>query len=434
MDWWSLAKICWAGVAMAACAGALLVLTRARGTLNWKKSLSAELKALREGAAEADPSHQQAVGVIDDHCRSILHSTSPEIAEFQALPRYLQSIAACFHPGVQRPELQVSIAAFIHGLEKSLGRFDRILRRPALARVRRARIRHINQALQWYRKITGHALYRWAVRYEGQLRRLGRLRFVFYLDPLTASAFLSNRLTLLMLVKYLLVDVYLYCGRLALEVFQGQTAGEIDEDVLKADLENALESLDAAADQASGEQMRDPDIRRIRERFVGLAAVVTATPTLADWKTAVRDAAEVIAARHFPGSAKPLEEAAIGPLLDRSRAWIATLTKAEELLIARRFYRIRLETLYRTKNFADFLLPGLLRRFIQKAYTAYGWMKWPLKVYRWARRRSPWGIAVEIGWQAAKKACLAHLYGQTFDRACRELDTVYRLSRRNEKI
>jgi hypothetical protein len=57
-------------------------------------------------------------------------------------------------------------------------------------------------------------------------------------------------------------------------------------------------------------------------------------------------------------------------------------------------------------------------------------MKWPLKVYRWARKRSPWGIAVEVGWQATKKATLAHLYGKTFDRACRELDTVYRMSHR----
>jgi hypothetical protein len=415
---------------MGAAATTLLVIFRSRGIFNWRKSLSAELDALRESADGADPDYQKAVAVVEDRCRSILHSVSPESVEFRNLPQYVQSIAACFHPRAQRPELQVTVAAFIHGLEKSLDRFDRILSRSAFRRLRRMRIRHIHQSLQWYHTLTAHAVYRWIARHQRKLRHLARFRFVFYLDPFTAIAFLSNRLTLLTLIKYLMVDLYLYLGRLALDVFQGTAASEYAEDALKQDLEETLEKMDAAAAAEEVDPEPDPDIRRIRERFVGLAAVLYATPTLGDWKNAVRDAAEVIAVRHFPHSAKPLEEAAIGPLLERSRVWIKTLAKGEGYLIARRFYQIRLETLYRTRNFAEFFLPALLRRFIEKAYITYGWMKWPLKVYRWARKRSPWSIAVEIGWQATKKATLAHLYGKTFDRACRELDTVYRMSQR----
>jgi hypothetical protein len=38
-------------------------------------------------------------------------------------------------------------------------------------------------------------------------------------------------------------------------------------------------------------------------------------------------------------------------------------------------------------------------------------------------------VAVEIGWLAARKAALCHLYGRAFDRTCHELEIVYRNSR-----
>jgi hypothetical protein len=433
MDWWSVAKIFWAVIAMGAAATTLLILLRARGTLNWRKSLTAELKALAESAVAADPSYQKAVAVVEDRCRRILNSVSPEFGEVQALPQYIQAIAACFHPQVQRPELQVTVAAFIHSLEKSLERFDCILARPALRKLRAIRIRHIKQALQWYQRISAYRLYRWYARYQSELRQIRQLRLLLYLDPFMGIAYLSNQLTLLIWVKYLLVDLYLYFGRLALAAFGKQTPSLTDEESLKEDLEETLEALDAAALQEDNATEMDPDIRRIRERFIGFAAVVSATPTFADWKTAVREAAGVIAARHFPDCANPIEEAAIGALLERSRFWIAGLSKGEEYLIARRFYQLRLDTLYRSKDLANFVLPGLLRRFAKKAYLTYGWLKWPLKVYRWARKTGAWGIALEIGWLAGKKATLAHIYGKTFDRTCRELEIVYRRSRQPGK-
>ena len=85
--------------------------------------------------------------------------------------------------------------------------------------------------------------------------------------------------------------------------------------------------------------------------------------------------------------------------------------------------------LFRAKDIPAYL-PGAVKSIVRKGYFAYGWLKWPLKVYRWVKRRSPWTVAVAIGWQAAKKATLAYLYGRAFDQACRVVESIYRESRR----
>jgi hypothetical protein len=239
-------------------------------------------------------------------------------------------------------------------------------------------------------------------------------------------AFLSNRMTVLILVKYLLVDLYLYFGRLSLEAFETPQAIENEEDI-KKDLEDTLKEMESLEDVQSAEN--DPQITAIRSRLVGLSSIVMTDPSLDAWKDAVHEAAEVIARRYFPEAERPLGEAAVGPILDRSMAWLTTLSKGDEYLITRRFYRLRLGTLFYARNISGQLLPGLLSRFIKKTYLAYGWAKWPLTVYRWARKRSPWAVAIEIGWQAAKKASLAHLYGKSFDRVCQEMAFIYRESR-----
>jgi hypothetical protein len=156
-------------------------------------------------------------------------------------------------------------------------------------------------------------------------------------------------------------------------------------------------------------------------------------PGFKGWKNAVYEAAAVISKKYFPESDAPLEEAAVGPLLERTRSWIATFSKGEDFPVVNRFYRMRLETLYRAKDLSGIFLPKTARSFIERALTTYGWLKWPLKVYLLAKEFSPWKIALDLGWTAAKKASLAYIYGKTFDKACNELESVYFCSRKLRK-
>ena len=112
-------------------------------------------------------------------------------------------------------------------------------------------------------------------------------------------------------------------------------------------------------------------------------------------------------------------------MLDKSRLWIDTLNRGDRYLITRQIYRLKLETVIRAKDIPA-NIPDAIKSIIGKSYFAYGWLKWPMRVYRWAKRRSPWTVAVAVGWHAAKKASLAYLYGRAFDQACRGLESVYR--------
>ena len=417
----------WAGVALTGALLAVLILIRARGALSWHRSLKSDIDALDRLAAEADLPARKALGIIQTRCRAILTSYSASVGELRHLAEYIHQIAVCFHPVAERPELQVGVGAFLHSLEKSLQRFDSILERRGFNRLRSLNIRHIKSARQWYARISSSRFYRMYVRYNEFLQRIAYLRFLLYLDPVMWLAFLSNRFTVLVLIKNLLVDLYLYLGVLAVEAFDKEGMYLEDNEISREELEEVLEELESADD--SEPEFNDPELKAIRKRLIGFKTIITSNPGFEEYKAAVVDAAGVIAGRYFPEADHPLEEAAIGPLLDRTRIWLSTISKGEQYLVARRFYQIRLETLWRAKNITDLVLPGLVARFIEKAYRTYGWFKWPFRVYRWAKRRSPWFIALEIGWQAAKKATLVEIYGRTFDRACYELDWVYRESK-----
>jgi hypothetical protein len=428
MEWLTLLRWIWAAGALAVALLAALVAVRAKGALVWQKSLKKEIDSLMPPAGTADLTTRKALAIVQHRCRGLLSSFSPSIGDLQHLKNYVHEIALCYHPLAQRPELQIGVGAFLHSLEKSLQRFDAILQRRGFSRLRALNIRHIKKAWHWYCAISSSRMFRLYFRYRAVLNKMAHVRFLFYLDPFMWLAFLSNRLTVLILIKHLMVDLHLYVGKLAVEAFEDNTTTIEDKDLSREALEEVLEELEAAPDPGNG--WKDPEIDAIRNRLIGFATLIKSNPGIAEWKAAVADAAEVIAGRHFPETDNPLEEAAIGPLLDRTRSWIETVSKGEEYLLARRLYQIRLETLWRAKNLSDFLLPGVLGKFVEKAYRTYGWIKWPFKVYRWARRRSPWFIALEIGWQATKKVTLAQIYGRTFDRACQELNRVYRESRK----
>lgn len=430
MDGWVVLKIFWATLASAIALALVVWSVRARGLFSWRKRLTAELAAMEQASRDTKGPQSCGMQIVAARCRTILQDISPEVADVRALPVYIQSIAACYHPAADRPELQATVGAFLKSFSASLDRLDHILKRPGFKRIRKLNIRQIRATREWYRRLTKSPLFRWWLRHRTPIRQIAAFRFFIYADPFMLLAYASNRLTILVLLKYLLVDLYLFLGKVAVEAFE-RTPTEVEADeTSEAELRATLEELSSAGDNIQENDFSsDPQIIAIRRQLVGFTAILSATPTPKLWWTAIIGAADVIARKHFPDAPKPIEEAVLGPLLDKGRFWIETLGRGEQYVITRQIYRLRLETVFRAKDIPA-LIPGAVKSIIGRGYFAYGWFKWPLRVYRWAKRRSPWSVAVAIGWQAAKKASLAYLYGRAFDHACRGLESVYRDSLR----
>ena len=431
MDGWFYIKLLWASLTLITLVFAGIALLKARGVYFWRQSLNKELDELRQHAGQATTPTKLAIELVENRCREVLSSFSPEFGEMIDLPQFIQSIAACYHPTSEHPELQVSIGSFLQSIEMSLGRFDHILNRPGFRRLRRISIGNIKHAHGWYVRISSSRFFSWYFRYQKAIRPILRSRVILIPDPFMWLAYLSNRLTLLLLIKYLMIDLYLFFGKLAIDAFGHTETANIEGLETEAVLENTLQELESFEDIT--DPAMDPEIKAVREGLIGFLSVLTATPTLKDWKNAVYEVGRIVSRKYFPESANPLEEAALGPLLERSRHWIGTLGKGEEYLLARYLYRMRLDTLYRAKNLSDLVLAKPIKIFLEKAFKTYGWFKWPFKVYRWAKRRSPWVIAMEVGWLTAKKSSIVYIYGKTFDQACKELEMVYNQSRALKK-
>ena len=426
MDWLLVLKIVWAALSLAALLSVLVVLWRARGILSWKRSLEREMGELAGAGDESDPAAREAAGIVVGRCGEVFGVYSPELGELRDMPDFIRSIAACFHPGVERPELRVTAGAFLRSLEKSLGRLDRLLGMRGFRMLRSITIRNVKSSHEWYARVSRWRLLGWYLGHRRWIRRLSLFRFLILPDPFSLLAYFSHRLTLLTLTKYLMVELYLFSGRLALEAYgnrENRAAAEGREE-----LEEVLEAMETL--EEGEETGMDPAVRQVRDRLVGFTAMLTSNPSFIKWKDSVVEAAEIIARKHFPESEAPLEEAALGPLVERTRSWLGAFTKREEYPLLKYFYRMRLETLYKAKNFSETYLPKPVRSVLRTSLRTYVRLKWPMKVYRMIKRISPWKIALEVGWQVTKKAGLARLYGKTFDRACGELEIVYSRSRR----
>lgn len=226
-------------------------------------------------------------------------------------------------------------------------------------------------------------------------------------------------------------------GKLALNAYDIEKSTGSDDE--KETLENALEGLSMAADDkeegddAVISELSDPELVELRMRLISFRHLIMSNPTFGQWKAAVIEAAGIISGKYFPESERPLEEAAIGPLVERGRHWISTFRKAEDYPLLGKFYGVRLKTLRKAKDFSSAITGGRLWPVIGKAGKVWSWLKWPWKAYRLAKKASPWGIAAEIGWAGARKSGLAYLCHKTFTLACFELEQVYKESRMIEE-
>jgi hypothetical protein len=428
LTWHILQGVLACGVMLLALAS-MLVVWRLRGILHWKRSLSNELKGLNAEAEAAGERKAQALKVVRERCQGVWRAPSPELKELTDLSTYVRSIAACYHPGLETPELHITIGRFLKSAHDSVDRLELILRRPGFQRLRGVRIRHIRQSYEWYDRVSQYRIVRYVSHYRKLVARIFQLRLVLLPDPFSWLAYLSNRLTMLILTRCLLVDVYLFVGRLAVQAYHGEENGERVPSEM-GELEKTLEDLDSL--EPSGPHITDSQILDIRNRLVGFPSMLISSPGLEDWKKAVGHAAKVIARRYFPDAERPLEEAALGPLLTRSQVWIRSLYTTEKISVVKRFHRIQLQSLYRVKSLTDIWLPRQVRTLAKKTWDMYRWMKWPLMVYRGAKKSSSVGIAMDVGWMVSKRAFINFACRYTFDMACQELDMIYSQSRAKE--
>ena len=429
MDWWltwQILQYVLAFGAMLLAVASIIVAWRLRGILSWKRSLRNELKGLNKEAEAVGNTRQQALKKVLERCQTAWRAAFPELRELADLFAYIRSIATCFHPGVEKPELRITTGRFLKSAQESVHRLELILRRPGFQRLRRVRIRHIRQSCEWYNRVNQYWIVKCFSRYRKLINRIFQLRLVILPDPFLWLAYLSNRLTVLTLIRCLLVDVYLFVGKLAIQAYDEEKkedafSTEMDE------LEKTLEDLNSL--KPSEPDITDPQIQEIRNRLVGFTAMLISTPGLEDWKKAVGQTAKVIAKKYFPDAERPLEEAALGPLLTRSQIWIKSVCETKKIPVVKRFHRIQIESLYNVKSFTDTLLPKQVQTLAKKAWDMYRWMKWPIKVYGWVKKRSPVGIAMDIGWVVAKKGFINFICRRTFDMAYQELEIVYSQSR-----
>jgi len=419
---WQILQGVFAFGAMLLAVASIIVVWRLRGILSWKRFLRNELKDLNKEAEATGGIQGQALKTVLERCQRAWRASYPGLKELADLSAYIRSIATCYHSGVERPELRVTTGRFLKSAQESVRLLELILRRPGFQRLRRVRIRHIRQSYELYNRVNQYWIVKCFNRYRKVIKRLFQLRLVILPDPFSWLAYLSNRLTILTLTRCLLVDVYLFVGKLAIQAYDE----EKKEDAFPKELDELEKTLEDLYSLKHSElDITDPRIQEIRNRLVGFTTILISTPGLEDWKKAVQQTAGVIAKKYFPDAERPLEEAALGPILTRSQIWIKSLCETERLPVVKRFQKIKIESLYNVKSFTDSLLPRQMRTFAKKTWDMYNWMKWPFKIYRWVKKGSPVGIAMDVGWVVAEKGFINFICRRTFDMAYQELEMVY---------
>jgi len=425
MDAWHMLNALWAAATLVVLWGFLFFAWRLRDLLGWSKALQAELSMLQSTAGEYGLPVRNGAQVILDTCSRTLRSVSPDYRELKALPAYLRAIAACFHPDARKPELQIRVGAILEALNQSIDQFDTILQRPGVGRLRSVSLHTVLVAHHRYRRLTDSVIYQWFRRYRAAVGRFYILRFLLFLDPLILLVYLSRRLTHLVLIKYLMVDIYVFIGKAALKAYSEVEPFSMPEG--NGDVEAFLK---AAADLSIPEDsFQDPEIKAIRSRLVGFSAMLSSNPSIAQWRDSVVEAAEIIAAGHFPESAYPLEEAAIGPLVKSLQGWLSRINKGAAYPGLKLLYGLRLDGILRAKDLTYQSFPKSVQDTVRRVYRTYGAVRWPLKAYRMTKRFAPWKLSLELGWVVSKRAAIAYAFGRAFDAACEECSIIYRSSK-----
>ncbi len=267
---WQILRAVLAFGAMFLAVATIIAIWRFRGIINWKGTLRNELNDLNKEAELASEIQQQALKVVLDHCQRVWQASSPEIREILEISYYIRSIASCYYPDVEKPELCISVGRFLNSAQEVVYRLELILRRPGFQRLQRVRIRHIRKSYEWYDRLNKYWVVQYLIRYHMVIKRLFQLRLVILPDPFSWLAYFSNRLTMLTLTRCLLVDTYLFIGKIAIQAYDEENK-ESEFSTGINELEKTLEDLDSL--KLSDLDIYDPQVQEIRNRLVGFPSI-----------------------------------------------------------------------------------------------------------------------------------------------------------------
>lgn len=418
-------------LALIICLFSAAIVWRMRGILQWQGSLKSEMETLEKKISTTTGPRHLAILEILHQCGRIRRSRAPYSDSILRLDEYLRRIAACYHPDCSHPELRITLGQVLAAATAMVARLDEMTRRKGLRRFAWIRIRHIRKAFERYNLINQNLIVRWFLKHQRIIARAMHVQRFLLFDPFSWLLYFSNRMTILIVMRTLLLDIYLYIGNLAVEAYDPEhkfNANTIDNEQL-------IETLATLYDAEPFEGWQsDPEVIEIRSQLVGLPKRIVLPPTIDEWRQSTLKAVEIIARRHFSHSEAPLEEAALGPIILKLQSFLRSIGEVSHYAGIRQLLGVRLESLYSAQTFAANFSNGRLTSLIQKAWGGYRTVRWPLKIFRWIKRSSPTGVAMDLGWETFRKGLINFLARFTFDRVCREADELYRISLKNSEI
>jgi hypothetical protein len=300
-----------------------------------------------------------------------------------------------------------------------------ILRRPGFQVLRTIRFRHIRNTSSRFNRFRDMWFFRFIMRYQAFFVRINQLRLILMPDPFLWLIYFSNQWTLMTLTRFLLLDIYLFMGQLAIDTYDcnpdAETKPYSDDELLQV-----LKEIETLGTE--NELPINPKLKPIRNRLVGINTLWGSMPGLETWKQSFQEAARIISSHHFPNSQNPMEEVSLGPLLQRTVHWLDSIMETRNFMIVKYMYNVELATLIQVKSIADIPEMKQLGVFARKSLVLYGWIKWPLKIFQRAKRFTAAGVAVDIGWLIARKSFVNFCSRKVFDLTCKEFDIIYRLS------
>lgn len=404
----------------------LVLIWRLRGVLQWKRSLKHEFRELKKDIASAGPARKKALNIVLERCQKIWGTGFPEAKEIYDLGEYVKKIAASFHPDQKRPELCITAGNLIQTSNSAISRLQDIMGRPGFSRFQNIRIRHIRRSWEWYEKISRYKFVKALIRYKKWVNHANLMRLIFLPDPFSWLIYLSNQLTIVSLTRFFLMDIYLFVGKQAIIAYDHETRNELpaeDPDKIEEELSELAEIIE------SEPSLPDPKIQEIRSRLVGMNAMLFSTPSYAEWKAGLLHALEMIARKNFPESPEPVEEARLGPILERCQFWLKSVSGTEKIPVLRRLHRVEIRHLHSIKAVTELPVFRHAGIFARKSWDIYQFTKWPRLIYQIIKKTTPAGIAATMGWMLARKGAVNYLSRKAFDATILEMEMIYRLSR-----
>jgi hypothetical protein len=409
---------------------ALFLRWKFRGVLHWNSSLKEERNILeKELEASENEARTEALQFVLNRYEEIYKTNSPSITEVTQVVDFVKDIARCYHPDAEKPEYCITVGSLLQCSGDVVERIQEILTRPGFSRLRKIRVRDVLNARERVQKLQQSPIVQKMVKAWKPVSRVLSVRFLFFPDPLSILTFLSNRLTVLIATRSLLLDIYLFVGKLAIRAYD---QGELDHlSPNDQEIEQVLEGLDEMDDYKP--HLEDARILELRKQLPGLDTLLKSDQLMDAWKSAVLDAANHIAQKHFPNAEKPLLEARIGPLLLRSQHWLQVIGETSKYPVVRKLHKLQINSVLDSKSMMDTWIPKPVRKFMNKSAKLYGKLKWPLKVFRWAKKFHPQKMALEVGIHVTYMSLVGLACRRSFDTVCSQLEQVYGSSVDSEK-